>query len=149
MEHNEQLPGVTFRLDRADKLPPINPKKHKAIGRVELHADINDFEVWDEVLSKLSGLRIYTIENLAEEMVNVTQKKAKETEQALSARNQELKAALERVKQELSFATLELRQLMQTLALQEKELRRLRTLERELEQLEEEAEGLAFERDLG
>lgn len=149
MEHDERIPGVTFRLTRADKKPPIDPKKHKAIGYVELTAEINDFMVWEDVLQRLNGMRVYTVENLAEEMISVAQNRAREAERDLEVKNQALQAELEKAKQNLSFTKAELQQRLQTVMQQGKELHRLRAIEQELKELEEEAKGLAFERDLG
>lgn len=149
MEHDERIPGVTFRLTRGDQKPPIDPKKQKAIGVVELHAEINDFNVWTEVLERLNGMRIYTVENLAEEMVDVAQKKAREVEKEMRATTDALHAQSQQLQQRLSFVEQENIRLNATIHHQNKELERLRKIEQELLDLEADAAGLAFERDLG
>lgn len=136
MEHDERIPGVTFRLTHGSKKPPIDPKLHKAVGHVELYAEINDFNVWDEVLQRLNGMRVYTVENLAEEMINVAQKKAREAETNLSKRIQQLEAELEQSKQRESFAAAEIQQLHGIIIEQNRELAGLRALESELKALE-------------
>ena len=135
MEHDERIPGVTFRLTRGDQKPPIDPSKQKAIGVVELHAEINDFNVWAEVLDKLNGMRIYTVENLAEEMVDVAQKKAREATQEMKAKTDALHAQSQHVQQQLSFVEQENIRLNATIQRQEQELVRLRQLEHEFNQL--------------
>lgn len=136
MEHDERIPGVTFRLTRGDQKPPIDPKKQKAIGVVELHAEINDFNVWAAVLDRLNGMRIYTVENLAEEMVDVAQKKAREVEQQMQAKTDELHTESQQALQSLSFAKQENVRLQAVLHSQEQELQRLRQVEAELRELE-------------
>jgi len=136
MEHDERIPGVTFRLTRGDKLPPIDPKKQKAMGEVALTAEINDFGVWEEVLERLNGMRIYTTDNLAEEMVNVAQEKTVKLRTAFEVEINLLKASLERRTQQLSFAEAERNEAQQTIIVQNQELERLRKIEKELQGLE-------------
>ena len=128
MEHDERVPGVTFRLTRGEQRPPIDTKLHKAVGHVELYAEINDFGVWADVLQRLNGMRVYTVENLAEEMISVAQKKAREAETKLQQDKEALRSELELAKQRISFM--------------EVELARLQTMESDLKELEAVAEVL-------
>ncbi len=80
MQHDEKIPGVTFHLAKGEQLPPINDT-HLARGQVILDCEIHDYEVWKEVLEKINGLRIYTVSDLAEAMVTISQKKYKELEE--------------------------------------------------------------------
>ena len=128
MEHDERVPGVTFRLTRGEQRPPIDTKLHKAVGHVELYAEINDFGVWADVLQRLNGMRVYTVENLAEEMISVAQKKAREAETKLQQDKEALRSELELAKQRISFM--------------EVELARLQTMESDLKELEAVAEML-------
>ncbi len=135
MEHDERLPGVTFRLTRGDLLPPADNKKQKALGAVELNAEVNDFDVWKEVLDKLNGMRIYTIENLAEEMVEVAQEKARQLENEMAKKTEELRVERAQLQQQLDFALVEIRELRTTIIQQTKELQRLRQVEGELKDI--------------
>ncbi len=65
----EKLPGVTLTLvSTAIKRAIENKKK---LVEVRLSAKIEDEEVWKAVVEKLKVIRIYTIEDLKGEMVNV------------------------------------------------------------------------------
>lgn len=74
MQHDEKIPGVTFFLTKGEQLPPANDS-HLARGQVILDCEIHDYDVWKEVLEKINGLRIYTVSDLAEAMVSISQKK--------------------------------------------------------------------------
>lgn len=134
MEHDERVPGVTFRLTRGEQRPPIDTKLHKAVGHVELYAEINDFNVWADVLQRLNGMRVYTVENLAEEMISVAQKKARDAERKLQQDKEELRSELEKAKQRISFM--------------EAELQRLQVMEGELKELESAIRAVNYEQML-
>lgn len=70
MKPEERIPGVTFHLESAKQLPSVEYKAH---GLVTLKADIDDFDVWDEVVGKLNGLRIYEASDLNTEMIEMLQ----------------------------------------------------------------------------
>ena len=112
MEHDENIPGVTFRLLAGNQLPPPpgNPQII-AMGEVTLSAEITDIEMWGEVLKKLDCLRIYTTEDLAEEMVNVAQKKARAAEKQLQQAEEVRQGQLEALRQRISFLSAENNQL--------------------------------------
>jgi len=114
MEHNDQIPGVTFRLVEGNQLPPPpgNPKII-AMGDARLSAEITDLDMWKEVLEKLRCLRIYTAENLAEEMINVAQKKTREVRTQLEEVQAQSGSELEGLRQRVSFLTAENAQLRQ------------------------------------
>jgi hypothetical protein len=66
---SEKLPGVTLTLISTVLKRAIEDKKK--LVEVRLAAKIEDEEVWKAVLEKLKVIRIYTIEDLKSEMVNV------------------------------------------------------------------------------
>jgi hypothetical protein len=114
MEHNDQIPGVTFRLVEGNQLPPPPGKGNEkiiAMGAVRLAAEITDLDMWKEVLEKLRCLRIYTAENLAEEMINVAQKKTREVRAQLEEVQAQSGSELETLRQRVSFLTAENAQL--------------------------------------
>lgn len=65
----EKLPGVTLTLVSTIIKRAIENKKK--LVEVRLAAKIEDEEVWKAVVEKLKVIRIYTIEDLKGEMVNV------------------------------------------------------------------------------
>ena len=71
---------MTFFLLKGEQLPPANDK-HLARGQVILDCEITDFDVWKDVLEKLNGLRLYTVSDLAEAMVTISQKKHSELQE--------------------------------------------------------------------
>jgi hypothetical protein len=90
--------------------PPMN-SDCIAGGEVELRAEINDFELWNQVVEQLACLRIYTVKNLAEQMVAVSQKKADEAHRQLEMFSAEATGELEVLRQRVSFLEHENRQL--------------------------------------
>jgi glutamyl-tRNA reductase len=102
MQHDEKIPGVTFFLTKGEQLPPVNDK-HLARGQVILDCEITDFEVWKEVLEKLNGLRIYTVSDLAEAMVTISQKKHKELQEEFHKYKVALNTQLQQLRQKVSM----------------------------------------------
>ncbi len=70
LKAEERLPGVTFHLESATQGPSST---HKAIGRVHLTADIDDFDLWDETVKRLSKLRIYDSDSFQNDMLELLQ----------------------------------------------------------------------------
>lgn len=97
MQHDEKIPGVTFFLTKGEQLPPVNDT-HIARGEVILNCEITDLEVWTDVLEKLNGLRIYTVSDLAEAMVTISQKKHKELEEEFHKYKIQMNTQLETLK---------------------------------------------------
>lgn len=65
----EKLPGVTLTLVSTTLRRAI--ENNKKLVDVRLTAKIEDEEVWKAALEKLKVIRIYTVEDLKGEMVNV------------------------------------------------------------------------------
>lgn len=106
MQHDEKIPGVTFFLKKGEQLPPSNDK-HLARGQVILDCEITDFEVWKEVLEKLNGLRIYTVSDLAEAMITISQKKHRELQEEFHKYKVSLNSQLQQLRQKLSMVEAE------------------------------------------
>jgi len=111
MEPVEQIPGVTFRLEKARQLPPPPNEGCVAGGEVVLRATIQDLDLWEQVIRQLQLLRIYTVKNLAEQMVTVSQKRAREAEEKLARVQTSSGGELEQLRQRVSFLEYENRQL--------------------------------------
>lgn len=110
MEHDDKIPGVTFAVEDASLFPPPPkkgaPKEQQhavALGRVLLSATVNDLDMWKEAVDKLRNLRVYTVEDLATEMIEISQERAKRAEEALARTIQEKDAEIARLKQQVSF----------------------------------------------
>lgn len=143
MQSEDSLPGVTFRLVRAEKLPPAVMPNCKARGTVELAAEIYDFDVWDAVLKKLNNMRVYTVGNLAEEAISVVQKRAEKQEEEHKVKVAKLQSDLEWAQRKLLVAQDRLQAALQDSVVRSREMARLQRVEQELQQL------LADTRDLG
>ena len=130
---------MTLWLDDATQLASA---EHKARARVVLHADIDDFELWDSVVLKLNGLRIYTIDDFKGEMLTVLQQETHRLESDLEQEREQARAQLERVTQGLDLERarnytleLELRKAIATVSVQQDELKELRELKAQLDGL--------------
>lgn len=108
MQTEEQLPGITLRLNKAVLLPLVPGSKFKAAACIELTASIDDFDIYQAVVEKLGEMRIYTIENLAEEMIDVVQQRAGAAKKEAHQQLEQHRIATEGYQQQLSFAQAEL-----------------------------------------
>lgn len=112
MEPNEQIPGVTFYLEESRQLPPpMTEPDAVSSAEARLRAIVYDQSVWDEVILKLKCLRIYTVKNLAEQMVDLAQRKVKASEEQLEMFSAEVTGELEQLRQRVSFLEHENQQL--------------------------------------
>lgn len=121
MEHDERLPGVTFYVESAEKLP-TDPGGQVKRGRVILEANINDFDVWDAVTKKLNGWRVYEGSDLSQAMVEAAQSRRRRAEEEAEKLRQETDSELQQLRQKLSFSEDEIRQLRKSLAEYQKAL---------------------------
>lgn len=94
MEPNEKLPGLTFHVESSSLMD-----KH---GRVQLDATVNDGALWDEVLKKLNGFRVYTVADLQTALVEVLQEDQKQMKDTYEQHIQSLTQELERARQRIS-----------------------------------------------
>ena len=94
MEPNEKLPGLTFHIESSSL-----QEKH---GRVQLSASVNDLDLWEEVLKKLDGFRVYTVADLQTALVEILQDEQKETKTVHEQEIESLRQELEHAKQRLS-----------------------------------------------
>lgn len=102
---------MTFRRIAARQVPPPLNTGCIAGGEVELRAEIVDLGMWETVIDKLDGMRIYTVKNLAEQMVSVSQQKAREAQKQLEMFSVEATGELEVLRQRVSFLEHENQQL--------------------------------------
>lgn len=101
---------MTFRRKAARQIPPPH-KSCIAGGEVELTAEINDLELWDQVVTQLECFRVYTVKNLAQQMVAVSQKKLVELQEEIEQAQVKANDELEKLRQRISFLEHENRQL--------------------------------------
>jgi glutamyl-tRNA reductase len=102
MTKQDEVPGITLFLVEATRAPTRNPKL-KGRGYIRLEADIADDPTWDHVVEKLDGLRIHTVANLAEAIVDAMKAQHAQEVQKLEERLREQEVELQKLRQELSF----------------------------------------------
>ncbi len=94
MDPVEKAPGLTFHVEHASRTDTI--------GRIDLHADVTDGSLWDEVVQKLDGFRVYTVRDMQEALMDLMQKEYKEETSVLRARCTQLTQENESLKQRVS-----------------------------------------------
>ena len=146
MQNENRIPGVTLWLEDGSLLPPGDKqtKEFKAHGRIILSATISDFGVWDDVVEKVNGMRIYSVDDFKSEMIEMLQEDKEEVDNELEsvkraahAEKEELKQALDLERQRVHNLDLEFRKRTAQLETANEELARLRELEAQLNALSE------------
>lgn len=139
MEHDGRIPGVTFHLDKAALGPSV---EHKAQGKVILMADVDDFDMWEEALKHLGGMRVYSVDDFKSELIEMLQEDTKARDKEIGRLRVELNEQTQRLRLqndllmgEASRARSELKQREAQLAVMEEELASLRGMARDLESL--------------
>lgn len=95
MDPTAKLPGVTFHIQHS-------ALRDKA-GSVTLDATVEDIDLWEKVLKKLEGFRVYTVADLQTAMVECMQEENRDEKTAHVREVSMLREELERSKQELSL----------------------------------------------
>ena len=91
MKPVDNVPGVTFHVEHAERT--------SVLGKVLLHCDVHDGDVWDKALEKLNGYRLYTVQQLHEAVTSLIQQEAEEEKARLEEMNRLLKVENEQLKQ--------------------------------------------------
>lgn len=94
MESVVNAPGVTFHVEHATRT--------EQVGRIELHADVTDGPLWDEVVQKLDGFRVYTVRDMQEALMDLMQREHKEEKAALVSGTRSLSQENEVLRQRVS-----------------------------------------------
>ena len=94
MEPNDKLPGLTFHVESSSL-----QQKH---GRVQLDATVNDIDLWEEVLKKLDGFRVYTVADLQTALVEILQDDQKQMKGEYDKQMRALTQQVEYLKQRCS-----------------------------------------------
>lgn len=98
-DNDSDLPGVTFWVVGSGESGSIN---HKFKGHVELTADIDDEDVWREVLERLNGYRVYSIDDFNTQMMKLL----REENEELVRRNQQLEEKIRVTEEQAKGSTL-------------------------------------------
>ena len=95
MDPVDKLPGVTFYI------------RHSAltakVGAVTLDAVVEDPDLWEHVLKKLDGFRVYTVADLQSALIECMQEENQEAKSTHARELATLREELERNKQRISM----------------------------------------------
>jgi hypothetical protein len=95
MDPTDKIPGVTFFVQSSS----LRDKQ----GQVQLDATVNDTELWDEVLRRLNGHRIYTVSDLTSAMIDVLQEDNRVMREEHTREVAALREQLQQAQQRVSF----------------------------------------------
>jgi len=77
MDNTSSIPGLTFHVESADYK---DSAMFAAKGTVHLSVDIEDLDVWEEVLHRLDGMRVHAVDDFHRQLMTSLQQ---ENEQLL------------------------------------------------------------------
>lgn len=80
-QKKEDLPGLTLYI-KEQELTPCAGKEFKSAGFITLRAEVNDLDVWDQILEKLEGMTVYTVNDLTGAVIQAAQRRANRAEGA-------------------------------------------------------------------
>ena len=139
MDNDTRIPGVTFHLDKATLGPSV---EHKSQGKVMLLADVDDFDMWEEALKHLGSLRIYSTDDFKSELVEMLQEDVKSRDKIIAQLRIDMNEQTQRLRLENDIlrgkdvhAQFELRKKEAQISVLEEELRGLRAMAAELQEL--------------
>ena len=86
MDNTSSIPGLTFHVESADYK---DSAMFAAKGTVHLSVDIEDLDVWEEVLHRLDGMRVHAVDDFHRQLMTSLQQGSLK-EQAAEARRQSI-----------------------------------------------------------
>lgn len=134
-QKKEDLPGLTLYI-KDQELTPCVGKMFKSAGFITLRAEVNDLDVWDQVVEKLEGMTIYTVNDLTGAVIQAAQRRANRAEREamksmedarrlvdeLDARNSFLESDNENLKRQLEAVVRERNELQEVVDVQDQTL---------------------------
>ena len=126
MDPVKKVPGLTFHVEHSEL-------KSK-LGIAELHADVEDPDMWDAVLEKLDGYRVYTVKDLQESVLEVLQSENKEEKAEHARREEAMRQELECLRQENSLLKKTNAELAKEKGERARELQQLKEMKLDLEE---------------
>lgn len=116
---SEDLPGLTLYVVQ-EELSSCAGKSFKAAGKILLSAEVHDLGIFDDVLEKLDGMTIHTVNDVPQALVKAAQRRAKRAEEKMMSLTEDSRNKIDQLEAALSFARQELEnykgQLSQALA---------------------------------
>ena len=126
-----QVPGVTFSLEDAE----LRKVKGKKIAKVTLEAVIMDDDVWEAVQDKLDGMKIYSVEDFQEQIIDLMKDDNEKLDGQVGSLQERLQEAHEHMKQQASFDAQTVEELRRENEALRQRVDRLESMERELQDL--------------
>jgi len=123
---NDELPGITLHLGAARMLPPSTHKPMEARAELTLTAEIQDMEVWEEIVKRFdnkgAGMRLHTATSFAEEMVDVVRTRRAQDQREFESKLHEKNELIAQLEQKFSFAKADAQRLQGTVDFLKNEL---------------------------
>jgi hypothetical protein len=102
------IPGVTFHVVRSEYSGAgVLNDRVKLRGAVHLTAEIEDKDIWDEVIRRLDGYRVYSIDDFSQQLVLVMKDEREAAVKKLAEVQEEARVTAERAAQIIRFLTAE------------------------------------------
>lgn len=96
----EDVPGVVLHVSESS-LRHCPGHNFIATGAVTLRAEVNSYDLWDDVVDRLDGKVIYTVDSMAEAVLAAAQRRATQAEkrsvETIEKYRSDLDAALARL----------------------------------------------------
>ncbi len=99
----DQLPGLTLHVATSE-LAHCAGQKFKAVGRITLSAEVHDLDTFGEVMDKLDGMTVHTVNDVPQALVKAAQRRAKKAEQKMMETNEDSRRRIDELEAQLSFA---------------------------------------------
>lgn len=101
-KQKEDLPGLTLYV-REQLLSPCAGETFKSTGFITLRAEVSDYAVWDQIVEKLDGMVIYTVNDLTGAVIQAAQRRANRAEKQAMETMEQARARVDELEASLSF----------------------------------------------
>lgn len=101
-QKKEDLPGLTLYI-KDHELTPCVGKVYKSAGFITLRAEVNDLNVWDQVVEKLEGMTIYTVNDLTGAVIQAAQRRANRAEKQAMKSMEDARRVVDELESRNSF----------------------------------------------
>jgi hypothetical protein len=125
MGNENTIPGLTLWVEAADYKAATT---FKAKGTIQLKVDIDDLEVWEEVIRRLDGMRVHAIDDFHRQLMVSLQQENQELHAQSNRLAEENRAIREEIGQSTSMTTVLVNSLKTRIGEQEQELQHYRNL---------------------
>lgn len=100
---SEDLPGLTLHVIH-EELASCAGRNFQAAGKIHLSAEVHDLGVFDDVVEKLDGMTVHTVNDVPQALVKAAQRRAKRAEEKMMSLTEESRNRIDQLEAELSFA---------------------------------------------